>query len=152
MMPKQPENLPIAQVVDEVWDAVVGTPLTTSPPIGPSGRQELAATVAYLGDWRGAIVMRLDAALARLVGSRMFMLPAEALSETEIHDAVGEVCNMIGGNLRAHLSTTCELGTPTIVTGVDLEVAIPDTTALVSLQYRSGEAAVGFTLLQHAAA
>lgn len=140
------------EVVDEVWEAVVGTPLAAADGTVLSGRHELAATVPYLGSWRGAIVMRLDATLARLVGARMFMMPADALSDTEIHDAVGEVCNMIGGNLRAHLSTACELGTPTIVTGVDLEVAIPDATPIASLHYRSGDDAVAFTLLQQDAA
>lgn len=145
-------ELPIQAVIDEVWSSIVGTalePLDSGEALrGPT----MAATVPYYGDWQGAVVVRVDAPLARIVGSRMFMTPEAELTDADVEDAVGEVCNMIGGNLREHLSRDCELGTPTIATGTELQVIVPDSRALARVRYRSEDCGVEVTLLQQQAA
>lgn len=145
-------QLPIQAVIDEVWSSIVGTALEVTDSEEALRGPTMAATVPYYGDWRGAVIVRVDAPLARIVGSRMFMIPEDELTDADVQDAVGEVCNMIGGNLRAHLSRTCELGTPTIATGTGLHVCVPDTHALARIRYRSEDCGVEVTLLQQQAA
>ena len=103
----------LARVFRDVWTASLDGPLETATctcatPTHPS----VAARVDFLGDWRGEIALCLPEALATHVGATMFMMPPEDLSDADVRDAVGELCNMVGGNIRAALSPTCEMGTP----------------------------------------
>lgn len=140
-------------VIHEVWSSIVGSSLeVANHDAEPSGEPSVAATVPFLGDWRGAVVLRVPEPLARQVGAAMFMMDAADVSAADVHDAVGEICNMIGGNIRADLSPTCELGTPTIVTGTHFVVTLPDTEELANAKYAANDLPLRVTLLKRRSA
>ena len=45
----------------------------------------------------------------------------------EINDAIGEVANMIGGNVKALMPAPSQLSLPTVTTGIDYVVTFPGT-------------------------
>ena len=94
----------LARVFRDVWtaslDGLETATCTCATPTHPS----VAARVDFLGDWRGEIALCLPEELANHVGATMFMMPPEDLSDADVRDAVGELCNMVGGNIRAALS------------------------------------------------
>lgn len=65
----------------------------------------------------GAVVVRISCALARTITETMFgMDPGEAAS-ADIDDAVGEVANMIGGNVKSLVPGPSLLSLPAVVIG-----------------------------------
>jgi chemotaxis protein CheX len=45
--------------------------------------------------------------------------------EGQVHDVIGEVCNIVGGNLKSRLCDSgfpCELSIPTITAGSDFQI------------------------------
>ncbi|HVD28484.1 MAG TPA: chemotaxis protein CheX [Mycobacteriales bacterium] len=55
--------------------------------------------------------------LARTAASAMFDRPAEALTDDEVADALGELTNMIGGNLKSLLPGPSRLSMPAVTVG-----------------------------------
>jgi chemotaxis protein CheX len=52
--------------------------------------------------------------LARRLGGAMFDVEASSLSDEEVADALGEIANIIGGNIKALLPGPSQLGLPEI--------------------------------------
>ena len=116
----QEENwLPILELaVEEVFEIMLGSrvkPITEGE-LKPSG--EFTAMVGLAGALCGILTVCCSAKTAEEVAKRM--LGDAADSRSQIADALGEVCNMIGGNFKNKLAGTderCMLSVPTVVSG-----------------------------------
>ena len=82
-----------------------------------------SAEVSISGDWSGLVSVVLGADGARHVAGRMFQLPADQVGDDDLSDAVGEVANMIGGNIKAMLAGEHRLGLPVVRA---LDEPVPD--------------------------
>src|SRR5207253_367907 len=61
----------------------------------------------------GAVWLRCPEALARDVAGFLFGRPPDEVEKDDLRDALGELANIIGGNLKALMSGVCRLGLPT---------------------------------------
>lgn len=77
----------------------------------------LTACVLISGAWNGALTVRVSEILARRVASEMFAMADEDLTGDEVQDALGEVANMLGGNVKALIPGRCALSLPTVAQG-----------------------------------
>ncbi|MES2305348.1 MAG: chemotaxis protein CheX [Gemmatimonadota bacterium] len=103
----------LQQITLDVWETFLGVrPEEVAP--RPLGAGTLAARVRISGAWDGTVVLRMPSALARRVGEEMFAKPAEVLSDEELRDAVGEIGNMVAGNLKGLLAEEARLSLPTV--------------------------------------
>lgn len=83
------------------------------------------ACIQITGKWSGAITIECSLKLAREMAEEMFgMEPGEALEE-EIQDAIGELVNVVGGNLKAFLDGRAELSLPAVTWGENYRVVMP---------------------------
>lgn len=103
----------LQQITLDVWETFLGVRPDEVPP-APLGAGTLAARVRIMGAWEGTVVLRMPPALARQVGEAMFAKPAEILSDEELRDAVGEIGNMVAGNLKGLLAEEARLSLPTV--------------------------------------
>jgi CheY-specific phosphatase CheX len=82
-------------------------------PLVPSETLNLAARVSYGGDVEGELILRGGAKICGRIAHAMLGEPASA--ESAVVEAMGELVNVIGGNLCAELARRgkkMELGTP----------------------------------------
>ncbi|MFT4704358.1 MAG: chemotaxis protein CheX [Bradymonadia bacterium] len=133
-------------VISRIWTEAVGTELTKVDLADAPLTDPLSASVPFLGDWEGDIEVQVDEDLARTVGAKMLFIDPDDLSDDDLKDALGEVTNMIGGSLRASLSTTCGLGTPTVVGPGDLVMRSGESTVLFAHGYLSNSQPIRITL------
>ena len=109
----------IRQVTQTVWDLVLkmtaerGTQYTV--PRVTEG--VISGTVRVSGSWNGSITLYCFNDLAEEAASIMFGSPAADLAREDVSDAVGELANIIGGNVRALLPEPCQLSLPTVHRG-----------------------------------
>ena len=116
------ENLDRAdETVFEVFARMLGLPVEVVPepiPTLPEGL-ERTAIVGYSGSMRGCCEIRLNLAATEAVASAMLGgIPVE--DDDSLDDAIGELCNMIGGGWKDRvpaLSSLCSLAPPTIISG-----------------------------------
>ena len=81
-------------------------------------RIEDAAVTARLelsGEWSGALEIRCDSVMAAEVAAALFCAAVDELGESEINDAVGELTNILAGNIAPLLSNDCRLNLPVIL-------------------------------------
>ncbi len=87
---------------------------------------QIMGTVDFAGDVTGSTQILAGETLARIITSKMSDRPLEEIKdEDEIKDVVGEMCNIVGGNLKAGFcdsGLTCAISTPSIIHGTDFKV------------------------------
>lgn len=118
----------IAALVDEIFMATLGLPARqvaveggVLPPAGPT----LDGIVTITGDWRGAVALQVPKRLAARIATVMFRLGEAAPALEDMQDAVGEITNMTGGNIKGLLPGACHLSLPAVVEGSDYRLRTP---------------------------
>ena len=84
------------------------------------------SSVCFAGDATGIVSIHVDLDLSRRMAAGMLgMEPEELEGEGEIQDMLGELGNIVGGNLKSALTDTglrCALSTPSFTTGSDFMI------------------------------
>lgn len=106
----------VASVVQEVWSSMLGMGVdgaseNKATTLGTSG---LSGSVRFRGGWDGAVFLDCSSELARTMAAGMFGTQPDDLTTEEIHDALGELVNIIGGNLKHLLPPPCQLQLPAV--------------------------------------
>jgi chemotaxis protein CheX len=106
------------EIIDMVWESLLQAEAV--PWFGPEPVEATAvrAQVTLSGDWNGAIRLSCDGETAERIAGSMLSLTAGAhLPREDVYDAIGEVVNVVGGNVKGALGGTTSLGLPTILDG-----------------------------------
>ena len=130
----------ITQYTRSIWKSVLGLEVEKSAKTfqAHSLDNTLASCVHITGEWQGTVTLHCPATLARRVASIMFSLKEDETEIQEIQDALGELANMTGGNLKSLFPEPCYLSLPTVaVTNFDLRVPGSELVSLVSFQCES---------------
>jgi chemotaxis protein CheX len=104
----------ILTLTQEVWASILDIPIEITQPENMSGVVLVRGVVEIEGPWSGTVTVACSRRLATMITAQMFeVAPAEA-SHDDIVDAVGEIANMIGGNVKALLPGPSTLGLPSV--------------------------------------
>ncbi len=110
----------LRSLTQHVWETVLRAQAEVSADPGTLGGAPIVtAKVDVLGAWAGSVRLGCSRALARWTAGRMFDQPAESLSEDELRDAVGEMANILGGNVKTLIQGRCRLSLPCVSEGTD---------------------------------
>lgn len=99
-------------IATSVWGDMLGLPLEAGAPAGVP--ECICARVGISGAFSGTVTVELAVPLARRVAASLFALSEEEVTDAEMADAVGEVVNILGGNLKAMLPGPSALSLPTV--------------------------------------
>ena len=129
----------IHEVVRSIWETVLGWDIQPSSPSEPSRKDPGCKTgfVQIAGAWEGAIVCISSESLVRRAGGVMFGMNPDALTVELLHDALGELTNMVGGNLKALLPGPSFLCLPAVVDGSDYSVCVPSAWPVIEVEFSS---------------
>jgi len=118
-------------VVNAVKD-VFGTMLSmemeaVDPPLEINGEGgHIVGSVSFAGKVLGNVNFKVNRDFAREMTAAMLGMEVEEIeSDEEVHDVIGEVCNMVGGDLKSRLCDAgfeCNLSIPTITSGVNFSI------------------------------
>ncbi len=114
----------LQQIVLSVFETMMGLEAYESgAPWQPTALWWTAA-VYLTGDWNGAVLVECDQEQARQFATRFLSIePCEAVEEV-VRDVLGELANMIGGNLKSVVMPGIQLSMPSTVHGSDYSVRI----------------------------
>ena len=81
----------------------------------------IVGSVSFAGDVMGSFNVHVNDNFARLMTANMLDMEVDEIEgEEEVHDVIGELCNMIGGDLKSRLCDAgmqCKLSIPSIASG-----------------------------------
>jgi chemotaxis protein CheX len=108
----------IVGITQDVWSSFTGRPVDAGPgDAALDGGDVTVGRVAVTGGWRGWVLLACPTRLARTAAAAMFERPAETLTDDEVADALGELTNMIGGNVKSLLPGPSRLSMPAVTVG-----------------------------------
>lgn len=111
----EPSLADVQMVVEEVWTSFLGAeePLLTA--VEAHDHHGWMAAVTVTGAWEGVITVELPFSMAEEVTRRM--LGVDEAAEEDVADAVGELVNMIGGNVKSLMPGPSTLSLPVVAAG-----------------------------------
>jgi CheY-specific phosphatase CheX len=131
------ENL--ERIVASVVETMIGlnvVPVAT--PWSPEG-ERVTATVHVAGSWSGAVVLETTREQACRFTARFLSVETPPAVNDDVRDVLGELANMIGGNLKTALAPGAALTMPIVVDGGAYHVRVCAGTTSQSLAFESEE-------------
>ncbi len=104
----------LQQVVSDVCSGMLGLTLEPSDEHHCEDADALSAIIRISGCWDSLVQVLTPRRTAVSIASSMFAITEEELSEAEIHDAIGEIANMVGGNLKGIVEGESSLSLPCV--------------------------------------
>jgi chemotaxis protein CheX len=110
----KPDDL--VAITDQVWESFLD-PEGENPllPALKDGTGDIAAAVSVTGAWQGHVVIECSTAASKLAAAALLGVPADEVTEADVADALGELANIIGGNVKALLPDPSALSLPYVV-------------------------------------
>jgi chemotaxis protein CheX len=141
----------LEQIVSSVFITMMNLEVSSCDlPWSPAG-DRLTAFVHLTGDWNGAVLLECNRRQACAFAGRILSMdPPDAVDE-DVRDVLGELANMIGGNMKSGMATGVRLSMPTVMEGNDYELHICGSQILERLAFQSAEGAFWITVLTTAA-
>jgi len=92
------------------------------------GGQKIVGSVGFAGKAVGSLNIQVNEAFARSITAAMLGMEEDEIDgDEEVHDVIGELSNMVGGDLKSRLcdqGLDCSLSIPSITTGSDFKTEI----------------------------
>lgn len=138
-----------------IWATLFDLPLEPATAHELGGGPTVTSFVHIDGAWLGVVMLQCPMALAVTLTSLMFDggrrpdggPPAE-VPEADVRDALGEIANMVAGNVKALLPEPCHISLPAVALGSDDTVSVPGTTAVTSVPFTCDGHRLVITLLE----
>ena len=111
----------LTEMVDQVWMSYLDP--EGIDPLVPTGDEkqptEVHALVSITGSWHGHLVYASSTAAARKAAAAFLAMEVDEVAEEDVADVLGELANIVGGNVKAMLPNGCFLSLPTVIMASD---------------------------------
>jgi chemotaxis protein CheX len=144
--PLAPYRRGMAEVVTSVFSTLLGvSPGETQEP--PTQGSYAACAVYYAGAWLGALLVECTREQAMDWGAK-FMSLEPPVSAADARDALGEMSNVLAGNLKPLLPPGVGLSIPSVVQGSDFSFSICGGSVSETIFFRDELGVFRVTLVQ----
>jgi chemotaxis protein CheX len=137
----------VAQIVESVFESMLSLEAVESAAPWFPGGDRLTAAVHMTGDWNGAVLLECDRGQAcRLAGRFLSLEPSDTVDDV-VRDVLGELANMIGGNMKCVLTRGILLSMPSVVDGGDYSLRFCKAEVRERLAFECAEGPFWVTIL-----
>jgi chemotaxis protein CheX len=118
----------LISLTESIWTSVFDAEAT---PVPASYAKEhldgatMTAAVNITGGWEGSVSFTFPDALCHRIAQDMFGLSEDELTIDEVYDAIGELANIAGGNVKGMIEAPCQLSLPMVTQGVHYTQTVP---------------------------
>jgi chemotaxis protein CheX len=118
----------LAEMVEQVWMSYLDpegiSPLI--PTYDENQPSEVHSSVSITGSWTGYVVYSSSNAAARRAAGAFLAMEADEVSQDDLSDVLGELANIIGGNVKAMLPPGALLSLPQVVLASESTTIYPN--------------------------
>jgi len=137
----------LAQIVESVFETMIGLEVRQDPEPWFDGADRLTASVHLSGAWNGAVLMECTRQQACRFAGRFLSIDAPDAVDDTVRDVLGELANMIGGNLKCVVAPGATLSMPSVVNGSDYVVKVCGAAVHEKLNFRCEEGRLWVSVL-----
>lgn len=128
----------LVEDVIEIFTTMVGIDISSSQlsDTQTKFKDSVTAMVGFAGSYNGMLSINIPQKLAMVFASQMLGMEITECDD-DVHDALGEIANMIAGSFKHHFTTNgheAHLSTPSVISGEQYFMtigSIPDTLSLI---------------------
>jgi chemotaxis protein CheX len=125
----------VLSIAQEAWSALVGDDEFLVPVPGGLPHDALSSWVEIVGPWTGTVVLTCARSTAAELSRCLLKEHAPpVLDDEDVDDALGELANVVGGNVKALLPGPAVLGLPEV--GIAPVAGSPADTCRVDVLWR----------------
>lgn len=114
----------LEQVADLVFLTMLNLQVAPAAVPCETTRSNVTGVVHFAGLWRGAVLFECGRQLACQFTSRLMGVPLPEAIDDDVRDAIGELTNMVAGNLKSVLPPGVGLSMPSVVEGGDYSLRL----------------------------
>jgi chemotaxis protein CheX len=114
----------LEQTIASIFESMLGLTVTPVSSPGPEDTNRIAATVHFVGSWSAVILLEVSPATACLFAGRFLSMDTPESIDNDVRDVLGELANMIGGNLKSAVAPDATLSIPEVVDGPDFSLRL----------------------------
>jgi flagellar motor switch protein FliN len=135
----------LADAAVDVFETMFSIRLDRMQPASAAGLDGMRyiSSVCFAGDATGIVSLHVSQEMSRLMAANMLgMEPEEVEGTAEIEDMLGELGNIVGGNLKSALTDTglrCALSTPSFTVGSDFQIESLNLERFERVEFRYGD-------------
>jgi chemotaxis protein CheX len=118
----------LAEMVEQVWVSYLD-PEGVSPLVATGDEEqpsEVHSSVSISGSWTGHVVYASSTAAARRAAGAFLAMEPDEVSSEDLSDVLGELANIVGGNVKAMLPPGCFLSLPQVVLAPESATKYPN--------------------------
>jgi chemotaxis protein CheX len=139
----------LARIVQSVFLTMLDLEVTTSEAPWTRAPDTITSAVHFVGEWRGAALVECDARQACQFAVRFMGVEMPAAINDDVRDVMGELANMVAGNLKSLLPRGVDLSMPSVVEGSDYTLHIcGGVNAVEHMTFSSGAGDFRITLIE----
>jgi chemotaxis protein CheX len=125
----------LAEMVEQVWVSYLD-PEGVSPLIPThdvNQPTEVHSSVSITGSWTGHVVYASSKFAARKAAAAFLAMEPDEVSHEDLSDVLGELANIVGGNVKAMLPTGATLSLPQVVLAPESATRYPSAERITGL-------------------
>jgi chemotaxis protein CheX len=119
----------LAEMVEQVWESYLDpeglSPLI--PTYDENQPSEVHSSVSISGSWTGHLVYACSIEAGRRAAAAFLAMEPGEVSEDDLADVLGELANIVGGNVKAMLPPGAFLSLPQVVLAPESTARFPNT-------------------------
>jgi chemotaxis protein CheX len=138
----------VSQIVGDVFRTMLNVEVTPEHQPWTPRSGDITAAIFFAGSWMGAALVECTEEQARIWTRRLLSIAEPAEINDDVRDAMGEIVNMIGGNLKSVLPGGVGLSMPSVVEGKQYSMQICGTNMTDRQCFHSADGAFGITLVE----
>jgi chemotaxis protein CheX len=114
----------IEQTIGSIFETMLAMPVTAVEWPTFEEQNRMAASVHFAGSWSGVVMLEVSPQQACVFAGRFLSIDTPEAVDNDVRDVVGELTNMIGGNLKSAIAPDATLSIPEVVDGGDFSLRI----------------------------
>lgn len=138
----------VAQIVHDVFETMLGYDIYESADDYSARTEVVTSAIFFAGAWKGAVVLECSEEQCLLFTERLMRIPQPTHMDDDVRDAMGEVVNMVGGNLKSVLPPGVSLSMPSVLEGPDYAFRICGSNQTSHFSLRGGAGPLWVTLVK----
>lgn len=139
----------LTRITRDIFDTMLGIEIQPANDVWKAAKDQLTGAVYLAGAWKGAVLLECNYHQAYLFTNLLMSIPTPSTMNDDVRDTLGELTNMLGGNLKAVLPPGVVLSMPSVVEGSDYSLRICGGKASVErLAYQSSAGVFWVTLIE----
>ena len=137
----------IIEIAQSIWETMFALPLEAGSGGTLGTDPAMTGAVQIDGAWEGAVMLQCPRVLADRLTTVLFQGDGTPTPD-DVRDAMGELTNMLAGNVKALLAEPSRISLPTVALGADYELSVVGTHAVATVSFTCEGSPLTVTVLE----